>query len=349
MMLRAGAAEVVITPPVGTPLEGYGARTEPSIGVHDDLTAQALVLDDGRTRVGLLTCDLIGVDRPLTTWVRREVEQRGLLPGDHLLIAATHTHGGPRGLLALRGEADETLVTITARQLVGVVSAATREMRPARLMLGWSAVESVSQNRRFPHGPIDPTLFVLRVEEAQTGRLLATLVNFAMHPTVMNFDNLFITADYPGRVRQVIRRVLGEEVIVLFANGACGNINPARVAAVFSEVERIGTIIGAAAVRLLAELTALGQLVAADNLLWGERTPKPPPEATVAITAPDLRVARAEIELPLRSFASAASYDAQIAQLRQALDSLVLQFPLYFFRGMLGVGGDACGARHLWV
>ncbi len=84
-MLRAGAAEVVITPPVGTLLEGYGARTEPSIGVHDDLTAQALVLDDGRTRVGLLTCDLIGVDRHLTARVRQEVERRGLLPGDHLL------------------------------------------------------------------------------------------------------------------------------------------------------------------------------------------------------------------------------------------------------------------------
>ncbi len=44
----------------------------------------------------------------------------------------------------------------------------------------------------------------------------------------------------------------------------------------------------------------------------------------MAITAPDLRVGRAEIELPLRSFASAASYDAQIAQWRQALDGLEL-------------------------
>jgi hypothetical protein len=36
---RAGAAEVVITPPLGGELEGYGNRQGVSTGVHDDLRA----------------------------------------------------------------------------------------------------------------------------------------------------------------------------------------------------------------------------------------------------------------------------------------------------------------------
>ena len=41
MTFRAGAAEVVITPPVGTFLDGYGSRSSGSTGVHDDLYARA--------------------------------------------------------------------------------------------------------------------------------------------------------------------------------------------------------------------------------------------------------------------------------------------------------------------
>jgi hypothetical protein len=50
MAWQAGAAEVVITPPVGVQLEGYGGRDGPSTAVHDDLHAHALVLDDGARR-----------------------------------------------------------------------------------------------------------------------------------------------------------------------------------------------------------------------------------------------------------------------------------------------------------
>ena len=44
--LLAGIARRVINPPKGIFLIGYGDRTKGNIGVHDDLTATALVLDD---------------------------------------------------------------------------------------------------------------------------------------------------------------------------------------------------------------------------------------------------------------------------------------------------------------
>ena len=62
--LTAGVAAVDITPPVGTPLGGYGARHgRPSTGVHDRLYAKALVLDNRSERIAIVTCDLIGVSR----------------------------------------------------------------------------------------------------------------------------------------------------------------------------------------------------------------------------------------------------------------------------------------------
>ncbi len=64
-VLTAGAAETVITPPVGTPMEGYGARADVSQGVHDDLHARAVVIDDGDSAVAIVACDLVGVERKL--------------------------------------------------------------------------------------------------------------------------------------------------------------------------------------------------------------------------------------------------------------------------------------------
>ena len=60
---QAGAAEVIITPPIGTLLDGYGGRIGGSIGVHDDLHARAIVVDDGVTQAAIVSCELIGVDR----------------------------------------------------------------------------------------------------------------------------------------------------------------------------------------------------------------------------------------------------------------------------------------------
>jgi len=50
--MRIGATAIDITPPVGTALDGYGGRTDVSLGVHDPLYARALYLDDGTTQLG---------------------------------------------------------------------------------------------------------------------------------------------------------------------------------------------------------------------------------------------------------------------------------------------------------
>src|SRR6266508_3884810 len=71
--LRVGMASVDITPPVGTPLGGYAARRgAPSTGVHDPITARALVLDDGAGPVAIVATDLIGTSAA----IRRRVLEK---------------------------------------------------------------------------------------------------------------------------------------------------------------------------------------------------------------------------------------------------------------------------------
>ncbi|MGI9240197.1 MAG: hypothetical protein ACR2RV_05320, partial [Verrucomicrobiales bacterium] len=56
--LRASAAVGLITPPEGIPMAGYYHKRE-STGVHDDLLSRALILEQGDTRVALVSLDLV--------------------------------------------------------------------------------------------------------------------------------------------------------------------------------------------------------------------------------------------------------------------------------------------------
>jgi hypothetical protein len=88
--LRAGVAREIISPPKGIYLIGYGNRTKGNVGVHDDLTATALVLDDGRERLALVACNLLCLNEFVVDRVRAQVGE-----GTRVVICCSHTHSGP--------------------------------------------------------------------------------------------------------------------------------------------------------------------------------------------------------------------------------------------------------------
>src|SRR5258706_150392 len=91
--LRVGASAVKITPSLTRPvyIAGYESKRVAE-GVHDDLWARALVLDDGTTRMAVVALDLIGVSN-----LRVEKMRAGItsVPAENILIACTHVHSGP--------------------------------------------------------------------------------------------------------------------------------------------------------------------------------------------------------------------------------------------------------------
>lgn len=178
----------MITPPVGTPLDGYGARVGGAVGVHDDLHVRALVVDDAATRAAVVGCDLIGVDRRLVSAMRAHAEQATGIPAAHIMVAATHTHAGPAGL---RRDLDEPLTEIMSRTIAGAAIAAARDLRRTVLKASRGSVDSVSQNRRHPDGPADDALRVLLFDspDPRDGPI-ASIVNFACHATVLYHTNM---------------------------------------------------------------------------------------------------------------------------------------------------------------
>lgn len=317
MTLRAGASEVVITPPVGTFLDGYGARATGSVGVHDDLHARAIAVDDGATQAAIVACDLIGIDRRLAAEVRRIAHEATGVPAEHIMVSATHTHAGPAGL---RADMDAGLTATVARLIAGAIIAAHRDMRPCVLKAGRGSVDSVSQNRRDPSWGIDDVLSVLLFDapDPREGPI-ASIVNFACHATVMFHTNMEISADYPGYAVATVKKVLGDAP-VLFLNGACGDVNPSWIEQRFSEAERVGSIIGSEAARRLQELRPLGLQQKTWNIRWDELTDNP--VRSGRMIEPRLRVASRTIDVPMRVLPPASEYAGRLAELRRDLGAI---------------------------
>jgi hypothetical protein len=316
-VFRAGAAEAVITPPVGIHLEGYTPMPR-SNAVHDDLHARALVVDDGTTQAAVVSCDLIGVNRALSQNVRSAVHAATGIPAAHVMVSATHTHMGPAILLP--DPNDPPVADVLAQQIAGAVVRAHASIQPAVLKAGRGTVDSVSQNRRHPDWPIDDHLAVLLFDTPDPRDTpIAAVMNFACHATIMYRTNHEISADYPGHAARTAKSLLGGAP-ALFLQGACGDVNPAWIEQRFEEAERVGTIVGAEAARRLQEMRPLGAQHKVWSIRWDELTDKP--ISTGDLLQPRVRVASREVDVRIRALEAPERYDEELTALRAKLDGV---------------------------
>jgi hypothetical protein len=320
--LRVGAAAVNITPPTGIGLAGYyferGAQ-----GTNDDLFSKAIVLEHDGEEVALVALDLISTTRWMVEAARREIQETTKLRSAHVMISATHAHTGP--VLARRGareaeQGGETEVSLNysaslPKRIAESVRLAASRLEPARLAAGMGREESLSFNRRYfmkdgtvrwnpgklntnsvrAAGPIDPDLGVVLFEGARARApfpALATYINFAMHPDTVGGENF--SADYPGALSRSLASYKGTNMLTLFANGTCGNINHVDVNWANpqkgpNEAHRIGTILAAEIFQTYKRLQAVkpGPL-----RVRSEMVKLPLPE----VSAADLEQARATVK-----------------------------------------------------
>ncbi|MCE7999804.1 MAG: hypothetical protein HEP70_13170 [Rhodobiaceae bacterium] len=174
--------------------------------VHDDLMAVAAVFDDGETRIGIVTADVVGLMANFVASVRTAVPPE--LELDYVLVHATHNHEGP-DTQGLWGAADfesgvsETYMARLKAEMVGALEDSVAALEPARLSMatieGYDAALGTMDTRK----PLilDPGIRVLMLKR-EDGSVIGTLVNYGMHVELAWDRNLSFTADLAGYLRR---------------------------------------------------------------------------------------------------------------------------------------------------
>lgn len=225
--LRAGAAKVSITPTADEFPYQIG-REKPFVGVHDDVYARALVLDDGKTRVALVVEEVESIPDPKGTVT--QVAQALGVPESNVMVSATHTH-------------ESLTVFIHGNQLTpaqheeieharsGAVEAAKQaaaNLQPAKIAFGrGEAYVNINNGEQAgidywydPKGPTDKTLDVIRIESAG-GQPIALVVNYGTHAETMyrsavKDGGYEVTGDIPGAVSKIMETNPAGAPVVLF-------------------------------------------------------------------------------------------------------------------------------------
>lgn len=239
----AGFAEREYTPEKG-PVPGQ-IKIHYAEGKNTPLMAHVAVIESEGSGAAIVTLDIIFVSTPFATKIRNRISEITGYPYEQIMITCSHTHTGCAmdvDCWEFNGD-PENLVNVEAA-IIAAVEAAYANRAEIKLGIGTALDKRFNFCRDFyvedgyivmnpgkkyegkllkPYAAVDNTVNVMRFDDMD-GNAKCFAVNFANHldtnPSKAKFD-----ADFPGYMRRALQAEYGEDVVVLFLNGCCANIN----------------------------------------------------------------------------------------------------------------------------
>ena len=262
-----------ITPPLGIYHRMWGAAKHyRATGIHRPLRATVVLLAplEGCERQFIIALDHCVLGREEMSNLLDTVSEGADIPREELIVVFSHTHAA--GLMGLErshfpgGELIGPYLESLAVQTIKLVRDVNKNLQTVNIVYGTGQC-SLAAHRDFwdeenklwacgydPSTPADDTVLIARAN-SEDGTLLATVVNYACHPTTLAWDNTLISPDYPGAMRETIEASTGSPC--LFLQGASGELGPVEgYVGDTSVADRNGRQLGYAALSAIESLPA---------------------------------------------------------------------------------------------
>ncbi len=239
---RFALAHGDITPPANIYHRMWGAaKHDRATGIHRPLRATLTLFTplDGAQRQFIIALDHCVMGRQEMDNLLDAVSEAADILREELIVVFSHTHAA--GLMGLErgnlpgGDLIAPYLESVATRVAELVKETQTKLQPATILYAtghcnlaahrdyWDEDNQLWACGYDPDTPADDTVLTARAH-AEDGTLLATLVNYACHPTTLAWDNTLISPDYPGAMRETIEVATG--VPCLFLQGASGELGP---------------------------------------------------------------------------------------------------------------------------
>ena len=237
--LLAGFAERDFTPTEMGGIMPGSTGTPAAYGVEMPLLANAAAFTSGDTSVILISMDMLSFHEEYGNAIRKRINEATGVPEKNIMIAATHSHTS----IAVEYqvwlvEPDEKTSGHAADMAVEAAIAAYENREEAKM--GFKSIRNSTYNfcrdGMTETGDIktwyagvtqattpDSNINVMRVDDT-SGDIKCFIVNYANHPDTYS-NKIRYSSDYPGYLREALKKEYGEDVTVLYFNGTEGDIN----------------------------------------------------------------------------------------------------------------------------
>jgi hypothetical protein len=274
---RIGVSRREITPPLGIHSRTWGSAVhDVAEGVHRPLLATCVVLRklSGDMELVLITLDALLFWPLAARKIRSTVEKRFGLKPHQVIFHPSHSHSAP--FLAERQvqKPGGDKIVPYLETIPGVCCELITEARAnaGEAILSWAYGRcGLAFNRDAVDPPsgrdvcglnllekADDTVLVGRVTD-MSGKITATIVNYACHPVSLGGGNRLLSPDYVGAMRELVQKETGGAPC-LFLHGASGDLTPRRsYEANVEAADQNGRELGYAALTALASMFPPGQ------------------------------------------------------------------------------------------
>jgi len=142
---------------------------------------------------------------------------------DAVMVVGSHTHHGPVIETESWPSPEEPYARTLEQRIIDAIVEAASAVVPAFVALDQRDVQ-LNRNRHWEGDdpPLDSGLSTLHVTTS-AGSAIATLVNYAAHPTMLDSEHMEFSADYPGHMMRAVEAETGG--VCLFMQGAAGDLS----------------------------------------------------------------------------------------------------------------------------
>lgn len=233
MSIHVGFGRRCITPLESVPMAGYGNTTQRMSGaVKNDIFATCVAFtDDQNNTLLMITLDMLHAHEKWTEGIRDAIGKSFGVPGDHIMVAHTHTHSAPDSYNAL--DCTERYRLYLTQQCEEAAKEALDDRCAAKLYAGVRVMQqnmnhirnyitdaSAPEGKRHAGEP-DRRLQLVRIKREGANEIV--LMNWQAHATLDGgLRNTNISADYIGYVRKYMEEETG--ALFSFYQGASGNV-----------------------------------------------------------------------------------------------------------------------------
>ncbi len=254
---RAGIAVRNVTPDPLLPLVGGVGPSHPATRKDGELTVRALVLEQDTNRVAIVSADFLGFPAALGNKVRAAVNA---LPPENIVIGSTHTHSAPDcyGFPDRNGRssADPKYLESVCRRMAEAINEAVQKLQPVEIRIATGEAKGKIAYNYYAEQLYDPRCSVIQAVDA-SGKPVATLVNYAIHPEVLGSERGTCSPDLVGPLYdRVAEKGAGTGIFINSAQGgmvtADNRLPGGGEARTWEECKRIGMLLADEALRIVA-------------------------------------------------------------------------------------------------